>query len=103
MNIPIALARMASLDAEPRFQHDCDKCMFLGQVDEYDLYRCENPKNPFQSHIARSGSEGPSYMSMPSTMAPVGPVFTLCAQIYSQIRDGYFKGPCRWVLIGEDS
>ncbi len=37
----------------PRFLHDCDKCVFLGRYEEYDLYFC-GERRP--AVIARYGS-----------------------------------------------
>ena len=38
----------------PRYEHDCDDCVFLGQYEIYDLYFC--PGEP--TVIARTGPEG---------------------------------------------
>lgn len=46
--------------------HDCDKCVFLGRLRDYDLYWC-NRKEPddtdLASMLARYGSDGPEYIS----------------------------------------
>lgn len=39
-----------------RHQHDCDKCVPLGQFDEYDLYFCGQGGG--QTVIARYGEDG---------------------------------------------
>lgn len=39
-----------------RHQHDCDKCISLGEHNEYDLYYCEQGGLP--TVIARFGPEG---------------------------------------------
>jgi hypothetical protein len=47
--------------AQPRYQHDCDKCQFLGQDAKHDLYFCPQGGRP--TVIARYGDEGHEYMS----------------------------------------
>ena len=44
---------------KPRFQHDCDNCVFLGHYEGHDLYYC--PREP--TVIARYGGGGPEYTS----------------------------------------
>ncbi len=46
---------------QPRFQHDCDDCTFLGRFEDYDLYHCDLGVCP--TVIARFGDEGPQYTS----------------------------------------
>lgn len=50
-----------------QFMHDCDVCQFLGEYewcgDRYDLYYC--PRCDEGSVIARYGSEGSEYKSVP--------------------------------------
>ena len=46
---------------EARFQHDCSKCVFLGQYNEFDLYVC--PGGGHSTVIARFGDDGPEYQS----------------------------------------
>jgi len=46
---------------EPKWAHDCDKCTFLGNVSEHDLYFCEASWRP--TVIARYGDDGPDYKS----------------------------------------
>lgn len=52
---------------KPRFQHDCDRCVFLGSDEVYDFYFCRgNEKKPVEhtaTVIARFGSDGPEYGS----------------------------------------
>lgn len=52
----------------PTYEHDCDDCRFLGahKVDgqTLDLYVCEDGFMG-NSLIARFGSEGPEYSSLP--------------------------------------
>lgn len=67
---------MTAKNPNPRFQHDCDSCRFLGTiVSKYqpnapyvDLYACDDKsilKKWGPSLIARYGSDGPDYSSMP--------------------------------------
>lgn len=55
-----------------KWTHDCDKCRFLGQLNtdagSYDLYHCQAALLG-GSLIARYGSDGPEYMSVPFDMA----------------------------------
>lgn len=48
--------------APPRFQHDCDNCIYLGQHEEYDLYYCTQGGD-WPTVIARYGDEGSEYTS----------------------------------------
>jgi hypothetical protein len=43
----------------PRHEHDCDRCVFLGQHEEFDLYVC--PGEP--TLLARRSDEGSDYWS----------------------------------------
>ena len=50
--------------AKPRYEHDCDKCQYLGrysdeQYDEADLYYCDREPTV----IVRYADDGPSYSS----------------------------------------
>lgn len=49
----------------PQFQHDCDKCLFLGHYDGFDVYICIASNNGDGSIIARHGDDGPDYASTP--------------------------------------
>lgn len=50
-------------EVKPRHTHDCDRCVFLGQHEEYDLYFCKQVAGFGDTVIARFGSEGPDYSS----------------------------------------
>jgi hypothetical protein len=50
---------MAPQSMKPKFEHDCDDCVFLGHYLENDLYYC--PKEP--TILARYGADGPEYTS----------------------------------------
>jgi hypothetical protein len=43
----------------PRYEHDCESCLYLGREGKYDLYYC--PTGP--TVVARSSSEGGDYLS----------------------------------------
>lgn len=46
----------------PRYQHDCSACTFLGHFAGYDLYFC--PQGGFSPTVlARFSNEGPDYTS----------------------------------------
>jgi hypothetical protein len=52
--------------AQPRYEHDCSRCVFLGRYREYDLYWCpqdRSPPNAWPTVIARWSSCGPDYLS----------------------------------------
>lgn len=53
----------------PVYDHNCPDCLFLGakKVEKtlYDFYFCPKTK----SNIARFGSDGPNYVSLPAFLA----------------------------------
>jgi len=51
----------------PRYVHDCDRCTYIGQTGEYDLYYCGGGSLG-GSVIARFSSEGHEYASSPFEM-----------------------------------
>ncbi len=44
-----------------QFQHDCEKCIYLGEWQGHDLYWCAQGGRP--TVIARWGDDGPNYQS----------------------------------------
>jgi hypothetical protein len=56
-------------EEKPKFEHDCEKCVFLGrwytnETDDYDFYWCDKLGLPnLASVIARYGNEGREYLS----------------------------------------
>ena len=44
---------------EPRYAHDCDTCIFLGQYKKYDLYYCAGEPTV----VCRYSDKGPDYNS----------------------------------------
>lgn len=47
----------------PRYQHDCDTCIFLGRKWHLELYFHPSSDAVLRTVIARFGSEGPDYES----------------------------------------
>lgn len=49
----------------PRWQHDCDRCEYLGTIfKKFDLYVCRNANNPaLDSYLIRCSDEGSDYIS----------------------------------------
>lgn len=43
----------------PRYVHDCDSCIYLGQYKKYDLYYCSGE----YTIVCRYSDEGPDYTS----------------------------------------
>ena len=52
---------------KPRYTHDCDRCLFLGQLGDRDWYYCAEQIGG-GSVIGRYSSDGPDYWSMPLNM-----------------------------------
>ena len=46
-----------------KFLHDCNECKLLGHHSNYDIYQCN--KGPLETYIARYGSLGQEYCSIP--------------------------------------
>lgn len=44
---------------EPRYTHDCNTCVYLGQYKQYDLYYCAGEP----TIVCRYSDEGPEYNS----------------------------------------
>jgi hypothetical protein len=47
--------------SEPRFPHDCDACIFLGQLEQADLYYCPQAAIRTPTLLARFGTHGADY------------------------------------------
>jgi hypothetical protein len=47
-----------------RFQHDCEKCRWIGHFYVWDVYRCSMIADMW-TIILRAGDEGHEYMSFP--------------------------------------
>ena len=50
----------------PRFTHDCDHCIFVGQFGTADGYVCIGKTDT--SVVLRYGSDGPEYQAMSVSM-----------------------------------
>ena len=47
---------------KPKFQHDCEKCQFMGHYLDHDMYYCDQSEfSP--TVVVRYGSQGPEYQS----------------------------------------
>jgi len=63
------------MSSKPRYQHDCDACVFLGEHKKYDLYFCGGD---WPTVIARYSSDGPDYTSgiaFKDHVEPIGEAF----------------------------
>jgi hypothetical protein len=71
--------------APNRFRHDCDRCIFLGEVGPHDLYICP-PNETWRraSVVARYGDEGFDYTSMPVEYAEINPVLAFALRLARQ-------------------
>lgn len=58
---------MFKMYSEPKFDHDCDICLFLGNYHEFDVYF--HPAERGGSIILRSGNEPSDYYSSPVSCA----------------------------------
>jgi hypothetical protein len=49
----------------PRYEHDCEKCTYLGTYDGYDLYYCPHGAPGFKipTVLARRGNDPEQYIS----------------------------------------
>ena len=73
----------------PVFNHDCDSCTFLGAKEVadqlYDFYSCQKTG----SKIARYGSEGSHYLSLPSflssSLSQIEP-FKTCIELFQDAK-----------------
>lgn len=57
----------------PRYEHDCDRCVYLGQHQEHDLYYCEQDAAG-RTLVARYGSDGSDYYSSGIALAIIQPL-----------------------------
>lgn len=47
----------------PRYEHDCDECIFIGHRGKTDIYLCLNPSPHEHTIIFRHSDEGSDYAS----------------------------------------
>lgn len=72
----------------PKWEHDCEDCVFLGSFDLHDLYYCEEG-NPTPTVIARFGSDEPNYRSgMPAVTVDI------------HLREAYFRAKEQGLIQG---
>ena len=55
--------------AKPRYNHDCDVCIFCGTREEFDIYWCPRSEHCGGSLILRKGDEASNYYSTIVSMA----------------------------------
>jgi len=51
---------------KPRFQHDCDNCIFIGHFHNHDVHICPHDSLVGSFVIARYGNDAPDYASAPT-------------------------------------
>ena len=59
------VAKLVSNLTFPKFQHDCNKCRFLGRLDGEDIYVCTEGNMGITTFIFRNGDSGHEYSSLP--------------------------------------
>lgn len=69
------IAKLVIRNITPRFQHDCQSCRFIGNINGRDLWVCSNGE--FSS---RYGSNGAEYGSL-GGFTPEGSDYALAAAI----------------------
>jgi hypothetical protein len=96
---------MFAINSEPRYEHDCDGCMYLGNYEELDVYYCCGSDGiSGGSVILRFGDEGWEYTSSPVSCALYSePGLSRGSDILKRVagellRKGYIK-----ICIGESS
>lgn len=47
---------------QPRFEHDCEECTWIGTFVDHDVYWCPQGGRP--TVVARYGNDGPQYSSL---------------------------------------
>ena len=68
---------MKNKKENPRYPHDCNRCVFLGYHGKYDLYVCIGKVSISTTIIARYGIEGDYYSGLPFRLVnkPLGIAF----------------------------
>lgn len=56
-------AKIANIVGKPKYKHDCDACIFLGNYADRDLYICFRDSVDGYTVISRWSSEGANYSS----------------------------------------
>lgn len=59
----------------PRYEHDCDRCVYAGRFGEYDAYFCPDGDDlrKYDSVVLRHGDDGPAYKSRPRHIHALDP------------------------------
>jgi hypothetical protein len=50
---------------KPLYQHDCQRCQYLGSDDTYDYYTCSQGSLNIRTYVARYSNVPWEYVSMP--------------------------------------
>lgn len=61
----IRIAKRCDYKPQPRYHHDCDGCIYMGQFTEFDLWFCpsKTDETGVNSIIGRFGEDGGEYCS----------------------------------------
>lgn len=69
-----------------RYEHDCNRCAFLGQHRQYDVYVCRQGGWP--TVVLRHGDDGPDYHSGAHLVDDLpGPMAQAAAELMREMRD----------------
>jgi len=49
---------------KPLYEHDCEKCVYLGEINKSDAYYCVGGLGYGTTYILRYNSDGPAYASL---------------------------------------
>ena len=75
---------------KPRFAHDCDGCLYLGQYEQFDLYLC--PRCDEGSVIARYGDWCGDYSSCPvDCISQMDACAELWATYFAAVTSGHLR------------
>jgi hypothetical protein len=86
------IAKLVARNVNPRFSHDCARCLFVGQLDGEDLYACGAGGEA--SLVRRFGDDGPDYGSLPAEFRPEGSAYALAGKLADLVCDG--AAPSAW-------
>lgn len=70
---------------KPKFKHDCQKCTFLGHIDNYDHYICGD------IFVSRYGNENHEYTSLTVNFAFQGCHAPISYAVNLLLKDFSFK------------
>ena len=60
----LTLEQIENWGPQPRFQHDCTRCVLIGTTNEHDIY-LHSTEPGGETLVRRYGDEGSEYGSMP--------------------------------------